>query len=59
MPWQHPHELITYGGNGAVFKTGHIPVDHEIPVRMTEEQTLTMYSDIPWDCSLPIKKHQE
>lgn len=20
---QHPHELITYGGNGAVFKTGH------------------------------------
>jgi urocanate hydratase len=19
---QHPHELITYGGNGAVFKTG-------------------------------------
>jgi urocanate hydratase len=20
---QHPHELITYGGNGAFFKTGH------------------------------------
>jgi urocanate hydratase len=20
MLWQHPHELITYGGNGAVFQ---------------------------------------
>jgi len=20
---QHPHELITYGGNGAVFRIGH------------------------------------
>jgi urocanate hydratase len=24
---QHPHELITYGGNGAV-KTGHASIDH-------------------------------
>ena len=31
---QHPHELITYGGNGAVFpKLGAISFDHEIFVR--------------------------
>jgi urocanate hydratase len=30
---QHPlHELITYGGNGAVSKLGTVPVDDEIPV---------------------------
>ena len=23
LPAQHPHELITYGGNGAVFQIGH------------------------------------
>ena len=27
---QHPHELITYGGNGAVSKLGAISFDHEI-----------------------------
>jgi hypothetical protein len=31
---QHPHELITYGGNGAVFsKLGTILINNEIPVR--------------------------
>lgn len=30
---QFPHELITYGGNGAVFQNwGSIPVDDEIPL---------------------------
>jgi urocanate hydratase len=30
---QHPHELITYGGNGAVFKNWAILINNEIPVR--------------------------
>ena len=31
---QHPHELITYGGNGAVFQElGTVPVNNEISFR--------------------------
>lgn len=45
---QHPHELITYGGNGAVFQNW---AQYRLVMRylaeMTEEQTLVMYSGHP------------
>ena len=45
---QHPHELITYGGNGAVFQNW---AQYRLAMRylatMTEEQTLVMYSGHP------------
>lgn len=45
---QHPHELITYGGNGAVFQNW---AQYLIAMRylseMTEQQTLVMYSGHP------------
>ena len=45
---QHPHELITYGGNGAVFQNW---VQYRLVMKylseMTEEQTLVMYSGHP------------
>ena len=45
---QHPDELITYGGNGAVFQNW---AQYRLCMRylseMTEEQTLTMYSGHP------------
>ena len=45
---QHPHELITYGGNGAVFQNW---VQYRLTMKylaeMTEEQTLVMYSGHP------------
>jgi len=29
---QHPHELITYGGNGAVYQNvGTVQIGHEVP----------------------------
>lgn len=45
---QHPHELITYGGNGAVFQNWaqYRLVMHYLS-QMTEEQTLVMYSGHP------------
>ena len=45
---QHPHELITYGGNGAVFQNWaqYRLVMHYL-AQMTEEQTLVMYSGHP------------
>jgi len=45
---QHPHELITYGGNGAVFQNWaqYLLTMHYLS-EMTEEQTLTMYSGHP------------
>jgi urocanate hydratase len=43
---QHPHELITYGGNGAVFQNWAILINNEIPVR-NDRETLTMYSGHP------------
>ena len=44
---QHPYELVTYGGNGAVFRIGLNIGDHAIPVGDDEEQTLVMYSGHP------------
>ncbi len=45
---QHPHELITYGGNGAVFQNW---VQYRLVMKylseMTDEQTLVMYSGHP------------
>jgi urocanate hydratase len=45
---QHPHELITYGGNGAVFQNW---AQYRLCMKylsvMTDEQTLTMYSGHP------------
>lgn len=45
---QHPHELITYGGNGAVFQNWaqYRLVMHYLS-QMTEEQTLVIYSGHP------------
>jgi len=45
---QHPHELITYGGNGAVFQNW---IQYKLTMKylseMSEEQTLVMYSGHP------------
>ncbi|MCH1575250.1 MAG: urocanate hydratase, partial [Flavobacteriales bacterium] len=45
---QHPEELVTYGGNGAVFQNW---AQYRLVMRylseMTEEQTLVMYSGHP------------
>ncbi len=45
---QHPHELITYGGNGAVFQNwAQYLLAMKYLSEMTEEQTLVMYSGHP------------
>lgn len=45
---QHPHELITYGGNGAVFQNwAQYRLTMKYLSEMTEEQTLAMYSGHP------------
>ncbi len=45
---QHPHELITYGGNGAVFQNwAQYLLTMKFLVEMTESQTLHMYSGHP------------
>ena len=45
---QHPHELITYGGNGAVFQNlVQYLLTMQYLSEMTDEQTLTMYSGHP------------
>jgi urocanate hydratase len=45
---QHPHELITYGGNGAVFQNW---IQYRLTMKylaeMTDEQTLVIYSGHP------------
>ena len=45
---QHPHELITYGGNGAAFQNW---IQYRLTMKylaeMTDEQTLVMYSGHP------------
>ncbi len=45
---QHPHELITYGGNGAVFQNWaqYLLTMHYLSI-MTDEQSLVMYSGHP------------
>jgi urocanate hydratase len=48
MPAQHPHELITYGGNGAVFpELAQYLLTMKYLSEMTEDQNLTMYSGHP------------
>ena len=45
---QHPHELITYGGNGAVFQNwAQYLLTMKYLSQMTEQQTLHMYSGHP------------
>ncbi len=45
---QHPHELITYGGNGAVFMNwAQYLLTMKYLAEMTDEQTLAMYSGHP------------
>jgi urocanate hydratase len=45
---QHPHELITYGGNGAVFQNwAQYCLTMKYLAEMTDEQTLVMYSGHP------------
>lgn len=45
---QHPHELITYGGNGAVFQNwAQYLLTMKYLAIMTDEQTLHMYSGHP------------
>ena len=45
---QHPHELITYGGNGAVFQNwAQYRLTMKYLSEMTDEQTLVIYSGHP------------
>ena len=45
---QHPHELITYGGNGAVFQNwAQYRLTMQYLSEMTDQQTLVMYSGHP------------
>ncbi len=45
---QHPHELITYGGNGAVFQNwAQYLLTMQYLSEMEEDQTLVMYSGHP------------
>ncbi len=46
---QHPHELITYGGNGAVFQNwAQYRLTMKYLAGMTDDQTLVMYSGHPF-----------
>ena len=54
---QHPEELITYGGNGAVFQNwAQYLVTVQYLANMTDEQTLHMYSGHPMGL-FPSSKH--
>ena len=45
---QHPHELIVYGGNGAIFQNwAQYRLTMQYLAQMTDEQTLSMYSGLP------------
>lgn len=45
---QHPHELITYGGNGAVFQNwAQYLLTMQYLATMTDQQTLVLYSGHP------------
>ena len=45
---QHPHELITYGGNGAVFQNwAQYLLCMQFLSKMTNDQTLVLYSGHP------------
>ncbi len=45
---QHPHELITYGGNGAVFQNwAQYLLSMQYLAEMTDDQTMVLYSGHP------------
>ncbi|MCP3979440.1 MAG: urocanate hydratase [bacterium] len=45
---QHPHELVTYGGNGTVFQNwAQYRLAMQYLSRMTDDQTLALYSGHP------------
>ena len=45
---QHPEELITYGGNGAVFQNwAQYLLTMQYLAQMNDEQTLVMYGGHP------------
>ena len=45
---QHPHELIIYGGNGAIFQNwAQYRLTMQYLAQMNDEQTLSMYSGLP------------
>ena len=45
---QHPHELVTYGGNGTVFQNwAQYRLTMRYLAEMTEDQTLVLYSGHP------------
>ncbi len=45
---QHPHELIIYGGNGAIFQNwAQYRLTMQYLSQMTDGQTLSMYSGLP------------
>ncbi len=45
---QHPHELIIYGGNGAIFQNwAQYRLTMQYLAQMTDEQTLSIYSGLP------------
>jgi urocanate hydratase len=45
---QHPHELITYAGNGvSISKLGHSIFDNAVLLKRLVDKTLTMYSGHP------------
>ena len=55
---QFPHELITYGGNGAVFQNwAQYRLVMKYLSEMTDEQTLVMYSGPHLDCFLRTETH--
>jgi urocanate hydratase len=57
---QHPHELITYGGNGAVFQNwAQYRLCMAYLAEMTDEQTLAMYSGHPMGLYPSHKMHPE
>ena len=49
---QHPHELITYGGNGAVFQNW---AQYRLAMKYLSEMTDEQIPVIRWDCFLRIK----
>ena len=55
---QHPDELITYGGNGAVFQNwAQYRLCMKYLAEMTDEQTLACIRVIQWVCFLHTKMH--
>jgi hypothetical protein len=55
---QHPHELITYGGNGAVFQNWAPFIDHAIFIRNDRRPNLNYVFWSPYGL-ISTKKHRE